>query len=95
LLFHYYQFRREEFLKHYHQRSNVESTFSAVKRKFGDAVRARTPTAMVNEILAKFVCFNLTRVILSQIELGIDTTFWPTEPTQDDGPRDVIPMQRA
>ena len=62
-LYHYYQFRREEFPKHYHQRSNVESTFSAVKRKFGEAVRAKTEVAMKNEALAKLVCHNITTVI--------------------------------
>jgi transposase len=40
-MFHYYLFRRDELLTHYHKRSNVESTFSMVKRKSGDAVRAR------------------------------------------------------
>src|SRR2546423_477211 len=40
-MYHFYCFNREEFLRRYHQRSNVESTFSAVKRKFGDHVRSR------------------------------------------------------
>jgi transposase len=79
-MFHYYQYRREEFLKHYHQRSNVESVFSAVKRKFGDNVRSRTKAAMVNEVLAKLICYNLTRIILSQCELGIEAEFWKDEP---------------
>lgn len=57
-MFHYYQFRREEFLAHYHQRSNVESAFSSIKRKFGDSVRARNPVGMVNEVLTKIVCYN-------------------------------------
>jgi transposase len=87
-MFHYYQYRREDFLSHYHKRSNVESVFSAVKRKFGDAVRSRNETAMVNESLAKFVCNNLCCVILSQIELGIEADFWPKDDA--DQPRDVI-----
>jgi transposase len=78
-MFHYYQFRRDEFLPRYHKRSNVESTFSAVKRKFGDNVRSRNPVAMVNEVLCKFLCNNLCCVILSQIELGIETEFWKEE----------------
>lgn len=89
-MFHYYQYRREEFLKHYHQRSNVESTFSAAKRKFGDNVRSRSNVAKVNEVLAKLICFNLTRVILSQCELGIEAEFWDDKP-QDDKP-DVLPF---
>jgi len=41
-LYGYYQFRREEFLRHYHKLSNVESTFTMINAKFGEAVRART-----------------------------------------------------
>jgi hypothetical protein len=92
---HYYQFRRDEFLDHYHLRSNVESTFSAVKRKFGDNVRSRSDTAKVNEALAKLVCFNLTRVILSQCELGIEAVFWPKEEAvRADSEPDVLPLVR-
>jgi hypothetical protein len=88
-MYHYYQFNREEFLRHYHKRSNVESTFSAVKRKFGDSVRSRNDTAMVNEALCKFLCHNLCCVILSQIELGIETTFWGNN---QDVRRDILPI---
>ena len=45
-MFHYFQFRQEEFLRHYHKRSNVESTFSAIKRKFGPDVRSKTESEM-------------------------------------------------
>lgn len=48
-----FMYRQDEFLAHYHKRSNVESTFSAIKRKFGGAVRAKRFTAQVNEILAR------------------------------------------
>lgn len=92
-MFHYYQFRREEFLKHYHQRSNVESTFSAVKRKFGDNVRSRSDVAKVNEVLAKLICFNLTRVILSQCELGIEAEFWQNEQAEPEGAA-ILPLVR-
>jgi transposase len=50
--YYYFQLNRDEFLSRYHQRSNVESTFSAVKRVFGDSVRAKTDVAMKNEVLA-------------------------------------------
>jgi transposase len=78
-LFHYYSFHREEFLASYHKRSNVESTFSMVKAKFGDGVRSKTETAMKNEVLCKFLCHNICCVIHSQIELGIEPIFWPDE----------------
>ena len=51
-------------------------------------MRSRTDTAMVNEALCKFVAHNLTCVILSRIELGIDATFWQN----DNAPRDVLRM---
>jgi transposase len=75
-MFHYFQFRSDEFLAHYHRRSNVESTFSMMKRKFGDGLRSKTDTAMVNEVLCKVLCHNLTVLIHAICELGIDATFW-------------------
>jgi transposase/predicted nucleic acid-binding Zn finger protein len=78
-MFHYSQFQREDFLKHYHKRSNVESTFSMIKRKFGDSVRSKTDTAMVNEVLCKLLCHNLCCLIQEQEELGISPVFWKDE----------------
>jgi len=74
-LFHYYSFKREEFLTHYHQRSNVETTFSMIKAKFGERLRSKTETAQVNEALCKVLCHNLCVVIQSMYELGIAPEF--------------------
>jgi transposase len=74
-LFHYYSFKREEFLIHYHQRSNVETTFSMIKAKFGERLRSKTETAQVNEALCKVLCHNLCVVIQSMYELGIAPEF--------------------
>lgn len=38
-------------MERYHLRSNVESTFSSMKRLFGSSLRSRTETAMRNEVL--------------------------------------------
>jgi transposase len=75
-MYHFFQFRRDEFLAHYHKRSNVESTFSMMKRKFGDSLRSKTDTAMVNETLCKVLCHNLVVLIHEIHELGIDPVFW-------------------
>jgi transposase len=75
-MFSYYQYRRQEFLKHYHLRSNAESTFMMVKTKFGDAVRSKTDMAMKNEVLTKFLCHNICCVIQSMYELGVEPIFW-------------------
>jgi len=69
-LYHFYMFNRETFLRHYHRRSNVETVFSMIKGKFGDAVRSRTRTAQVNEILRKVLCHNLCVLIQSIYELA-------------------------
>jgi transposase len=75
-MYHYFQFNRTEFLQHYHKRSNVESTFSMMKRKFGDSLRSKTDVAMVNETLCKVLCHNLVVLIHEMYELGIDPVFW-------------------
>jgi transposase len=85
-MFHYFNLRREEFLQHYHKRSNVESTFSAIKRKFGDSLRSRTDTALANEALAKVICHNLCCCIQEWYELGIDPTDWGMPERKADEP---------
>ena len=75
-MFHYYQMNREEFYQRYHKRSNVESTFSMIKAKFGGYLRSKTFTAQANEALCKILCHNLCCLIQSAYELGTETTFW-------------------
>src|SRR5205814_1680707 len=75
-MFHLYNLNREEYLSHYHKRSNVESTFSMVKAKFGDSLRSKTDTAMANEALCKILCHNICCLIQSMFELGIEARFW-------------------
>ncbi len=74
-MYHYFMFNRECFLEHYHQRSNVESVFSMIKGKFGDAIRSKENTAQVNEVLCKVLCHNICVVIQSIHELGIEPAF--------------------
>ncbi len=78
-MWHFYNFNREDFLQHYHKRSNVESTFSMIKAKFGASVRAKTPIAQVNEALCKILCHNICVLIQSIYELGLEPTFWTNE----------------
>jgi transposase len=75
-MFHFFQFKREEFLAHYHRRSNVESTVSMVKAKFGDSVRSKSEVAARNEVLAKVVAHNLCCLVSAIYELGIEPTFF-------------------
>ncbi len=74
--FHFYQYNHERFMQHYHLRSNVESTFSMIKAKFGERLRSKTTTAQTNEVLCKILCHNVCCLIQSIYELGIEPTFW-------------------
>ena len=71
-MYHYFEFKNEEFLEHYHKRSNAETTFHMIKSKFGDSVRSKTEVAQVNEVLLKVLCHNICVVIQEMFELGLD-----------------------
>jgi len=73
--FHYFQLHKDEFLEHYHKRSNAESTFSAIKKKFGETLKSKNRTAQINEMLCKIIAYNITVVIREMIEFGFDTKF--------------------
>ena len=74
-MFHFFCYQREEFLAHYHKRSNVESTVMMIKTKFGDAVRSKSDVAACNEVLCKVLCHNICCLISAMYELGIQATF--------------------
>lgn len=78
-MFRFFQYRQDEFLAKYHQRSQVEAVFSAVKTKWGDGVRSWKDAAMQNEVYCKFICHNICVLIMAQIELGIEAEFWPND----------------
>lgn len=73
--FHFFHLNRSEFLSHYHQRSNVESTVMMIKSKFRDDVRSKTETAMANEVLCKILCHNICCLIQTVYEFGLDLNF--------------------
>lgn len=75
-LYHSFMFNRDDFLKHYHKRSNVETAFAMIKGKFGDAVRAKTETGQVNEVLCKVLCHNLCVLVQAIYELEVEPAFW-------------------
>ncbi len=75
-MYHYFSFNSERFMERYHKRSNVESTFSMIKAKFGDALRSKTRVAQINEALCKVLCHNICCLIQSMYELGLKPKFW-------------------
>lgn len=79
-MFHYFQLNQEEFLQHYHKRSNVESTFAAIKKKFGETLKSKNRVAQENELICKFIAYNMTVVIHEMYELGIKADFCSQSP---------------
>jgi transposase len=77
--FHYFSLNKEEYLQHYHKRSNVESTVSMIKRKFGDSVKAKNDLAQKNEVYAKFVCHNICVLIQEMYVQGIEPILCPNK----------------
>ncbi len=74
-MYNYYMLQREDFMDHYHLRSNIESTNNMIKSKFTDLVRSKNSLAQYNEILLKVICHNIVVLIQSMFELGIEPGF--------------------
>lgn len=74
-MYHYFMLHRDEFMGHYHKRSNVESTFNMVKAKFGDKLKSKNFIAQQNELLCKLIAHNIVVLIHEICELGITPNF--------------------
>ncbi len=73
--FHYFQLHKDEFKEHYHKRSNAESTFGAIKKKFGESVKSKNRIAQENELLCKIIAYNITVLIHEMIQLNGTSDF--------------------
>lgn len=59
---------KEYFLEHYHRRSNAESVFNMIKRKFGMQLFCKNETAQINELLCKCLAHNICVLIQELFE---------------------------
>ncbi len=71
----YFRQHREEFMQHYHKRSNAETVFAMLKRKLGARLRTRKCVSQMNEILLKCLAHNIIVLIHEMYELGIEVDF--------------------
>jgi transposase len=73
----YWNFKNNNgyFMEQYNGRSNVESTFSSMKKKFGDSLKSRNYTAQVNELYCMGISENITLLIRAMYLHGIDVCF--------------------
>ena len=74
-MLHFFREHKEEFLAHYHLRSNVESVFSMMKRKQGTSLRSKKDIAQINELLCKGLVHNICVLIQEMFESGIKVDF--------------------
>jgi len=74
-MYQYFCDNKEEFLQHYHRRSNAETVFSMIKRKQGSHLKTKNDIAQINEILCKCLVHNICVLIQEMFELGIRVDF--------------------
>ena len=74
-MWNYFALKKEEFLKFYHRRSNVESTFGAMKQKLGGCVRSKMFVSQQNEVLTKVILWNLTCINQAVEEFEVAAEF--------------------
>ncbi|MFH1332841.1 MAG: transposase [archaeon] len=74
-MYDFYTLNQDEFLKHYHKRSNAETVFHMLKIKFGSSLRTKNEVSQDNEILAKCLAHNLCVLIQELFEIGIEVNF--------------------
>ena len=71
-MYHFFRFNQQEFYRHYHLRSNVESAVHMIKSKLGDYLRSRTTVAQFNEVLCKVLCHNIIETHKTWVMLKVD-----------------------
>jgi hypothetical protein len=74
-MYRFFHDHRERFLAYYHDRSNIETLFSSVKRQFGWTVRAKSRAGQKNEVLCKFLCHNVCCLLQAMMEHDVYPEF--------------------
>jgi hypothetical protein len=69
-------------MQHYHNRSNVETTFFAIKAKLGDCLKSKNYVAQANETLCKLIAYNITVLINAMYELKIEPNLICSQSTE-------------
>lgn len=65
-----YKKHHNEFLEKYHKRSNAESVFNMIKRKFGLYLYCKGETGQTNELLCKCLAHNICVLIQELFEMN-------------------------
>jgi transposase len=68
-------YRREEYMEHYHKRSNIETAYSMIKGKFGSALRSKSDAGQINEALCKVLAHNICVLVQAMHTFNIHPIF--------------------
>lgn len=73
-MYNFFNNNQIEFKYHYGQRAQSESTFSQIKRNFGEFLKMKTFDGQKNEVLLKCICHNISCLVneLFQRKIKID-----------------------
>lgn len=71
----YFKNRPEDFLKGYHKRSNVETTFAMIKTRLGEFLKSKNYESQRNEVMIKLIVHNITCLIQEIFENNIHINF--------------------
>ena len=63
-----YKENKEEWMRKYHQRSNIEAVFSSLKRRLGGFVTSIKRQIQHTEIALKIIVYNLTVLVRKKVE---------------------------
>jgi len=74
-MFIHFRDNREEFMKKYHVRSNVETTFAMIKLRLGEHLKSRNYVSQRNELMVKFICHNICCLIQEMYEHNVKIDF--------------------
>jgi transposase len=73
-----YRESREEFDKHYHKRSRVESVISVLKRVFGNNLTSKKRRSQRNELHLRAISYNIGITNLTTIKKTVNQLFCHT-----------------
>jgi hypothetical protein len=75
-MYHLFMYRREQYMEHYHKRSNIETAHSMIKGKFGSALRSKSDTGQINEALCKVLAHNIFVLIQAMHTFNLHPVFY-------------------
>lgn len=74
-MYKFYTEHQEFFMMHYHKRSNAETVFSMIKRKFGNHLFSKSEVGQINEILCRALAHNICCLIQEYYENAVKIDF--------------------